>query len=91
MKVFPVKTVKGMFVSDDEPSELDVVALLDKAGLILKREVHNLTMASAAGKLLPAHARDLVAYVKLLSELRDKQEADAAAMTDDELQKLASK
>lgn len=80
---------KQALEADEAPLAFDVEALLDKSGLILQREIRNLLSASAAGKLLPAHARDLVAYVKLLHELRNKQEQDAANLTDEELQKAA--
>ncbi len=86
MKHYPKQ--KGMFVApepDEAPVAFDVVELLDKAGLILQREVKNLTIASASGKLLPAHARDLVSYLKLLHELKNQQEAAAAKLSDEEL------
>lgn len=89
-KVYP----KGMHTPPEPetvPGAMDIDALLLRTGLILQREVKNLTIASASGKLLPAHAKDLVAYIKLLSELKAEQENQAAAMTDDELKAAATK
>ena len=82
-----------MFEAPEEApvANFDVVSLLDKAGLILQREVTNLAIASASGKLLPAHARDLVAYVKLLHDLKREQEDTAASLTDEELKAAAQK
>ena len=89
--VKPMTAVPKQTEPDEVPAAFDVTALLDKGGLILSREIKNLLMASASGKLLPAHSRDLVAYIRLLSELKEKQEADASEMTDEELLAAAAK
>lgn len=67
-------------------TEFDVTKLLAHGGAILQREIRNLMAESSKGKLGAASARDLVAYIKLLSELEAKQAADLANMTDDELE-----
>lgn len=77
----------GVVKDDDSGLMFDVDSLLDKAGAILAREVRNLAMLSARGKLEPADARDLVAYIRLLSEIQKKQEEEAANLTDEELVK----
>lgn len=89
--VKPGQATQLKTVEPEPTAGFDVVDLLDKGGLILQREIKNLLMASANGKLLPAHSRDLVAYIRLLSELKDKQEQDAAELTDDELKAAALK
>lgn len=66
----------------------DITELLDKGGEILRREISNLLMESTGRKLSPTSARDLVAYVKLLSELKIEQEKALASMTDEELEAL---
>lgn len=68
-----------------EPSELDIEALLAKSGEILRREVTNLMAESSSKKLSANSAKDLVAYVKLLHELKEKQDAVLQNMTDAEL------
>lgn len=70
-------------------SDLDVEALLQQGGEILKREIRNLMIESTGAKLSPASARDLVAYVKLLSELRTEQKDAASELTDEELTALS--
>lgn len=87
MKVYPKKS-ENMFVAPEPLHEFDVVAELEKVQLVLQREVRNLLTASAAGKLSPPHARDLVAYVKLLSELKAEQEAELASQKDEDLLQL---
>lgn len=88
MKHYPVKDKQGMFVPPEVEAAFDVVFELERVQLILQREVKNLLMASASGKLLPAHSRDLVAYVKLLTELKAAQAGELAEKTDEELLKL---
>lgn len=71
--------------ADLTSSELDVESLLQKGGEILKREITNLMIASTGKKLSPTDARDLVAYIRLLNELKQDQTSTAANMTDEEL------
>lgn len=88
-KLYSTKDKNGMYQSDDIKSlTFDVVDQLEKAQLILTREIRNLLTASAAGKLSPPHARDLCAYVKLLSELKAEQEAELASKKDEDLVQL---
>lgn len=87
MRVFP-KNDKGMFVPPEVEAHFDVVLELERVQLILQREVKNLLTASASGKLLPAHSRDLCAYVKLLSELKKEQVDELASKSDDDLAKI---
>lgn len=92
-KLYPPKfTASESGVTEDAGSELsfDVDALLDKSGQILAREIRNIMIESSRGKLGPASARDLVAYLKLLNELKMEQAASLSKMTDEELSRLAS-
>ncbi len=70
-------------------SDLDVELLLQQGGEILKREIKNLMIASTGKKLSPTDARDLVSYIRLLSELRSEQTAKVAELTDEELKALS--
>ncbi len=70
---------------------LDVELLLTKTGELLKREISNLMSESSRGKLSPASARDLTAYIRLLSELKEQQKEEINNMTDEELEALAKK
>ncbi len=76
-------------VAETELEPLDVDHLLERGGEILRREIANLMAESSSRKLSPTSARDLVAYVKLLSELRTEQKREIANMSEEELKKLA--
>jgi hypothetical protein len=68
----------------------DIPELLNKGSLVLSREIQNLLLESAAGKLNAGSARDLVAYLKLLHELQREQENKLANLTDEELERLTN-
>jgi hypothetical protein len=91
-KLYPPKfTSSEPDVKDDVGSELsfDVDLLLEKSGQILAREIRNIMIESSRGKLNAASSRDLVAYLKLLNELKNEQQDALANMSDEELRKLA--
>lgn len=93
MSKYVVKTAPAPVVKEDDSAlgSFDVVEQLDKARLILQRELRNLAVTSARGKLSPTESRDLVAYIKLLSELESAEKDALANMKDDDLKNLASK
>lgn len=68
--------------------DFDVEKLLAQGGAILTREIKNLMIASSRGKLEAAEARDLVAYLKLLSELKTIEENRLENLTDEELKNI---
>jgi hypothetical protein len=78
-------------VDTSELPDFDVEKLLANSGAILAREIKNLMMASSRGKLEASDARDLVAYIKLLSELKEAQKAEMADMTEEQLAALVEK
>lgn len=67
----------------------DVVELLEKGGELLRREILNLMSESSRGKLSPNSAKDLVAYIKLLNELKAEQQEELEGLDDEALRKLA--
>lgn len=69
-------------------SPLEIEAELDRCGEILKREIKNLMSLSSRGKLDAGASRDLVAYIKLLHDLKLDQQDRVSGMTDEELLKL---
>lgn len=78
--------------SPEEISEtFDVEALLARGGEVLKREIRHLMRESANGKLGASSARDLVAYLRLLSELKIEEEKIASELTEEELKSIASR
>lgn len=86
---FKASTTKSEEASSELASaDFDVQALLDNAGLILQREIRNLSMESTRGKLSAPSSRDLVAYLRLLNELKAEEQDKLANMTDEQLQAL---
>jgi hypothetical protein len=71
-------------------SSFDVSKLLDDAGVIMQREIRNLMRESANGKLASAQAKDLIAYTKLLFELKELQEEALKGLTPEQLKALTS-
>jgi len=69
-------------------SDADVDDLLTKTLEILRREVKHLMVESAEGKLKGPSAKDLVAYVKLLSDIKNEQDAYLRTLSDDDLLKM---
>jgi hypothetical protein len=67
----------------------DLVELLDKGGEILRREISNLMIESSSKKLSPNSAKDLVAYLKLLHELKEEQQKTLANLSDEELELIS--
>lgn len=66
----------------------DVTQLLAKGSLVLSREIANLLSESASGKLSKGSATDLVAYLRLLNELKKEEQDKLSNMTDEELANL---
>lgn len=83
----PVKTVNADM---DVGASLDIQQLLDKAGIVLQREIQNLLIESSGGKLQPASAKSLVDYLKLLHSLKADQAEALEGMTDEQLQSLVN-
>lgn len=87
--VLPSNTPAEQPIDSEALADFDVEKLLAQGGAILTREIRNLMIASSRGKLDAAESRDLVSYLKLLSELKAAEEARLENMTDDELSKIA--
>lgn len=85
----PMTHIPIMRPEDTVLSDISIAKLIDKGLLALSREIHNLTARSASGKLDAADARDLRDHLKLLFELRDREEQSLRSMSDDELKGLA--
>jgi hypothetical protein len=69
-------------------SEVSILGLIDKGLVALHREMTNLLILSAKGKLEAPLARDLRDTVKLLFELSDRGEKLLKDKTDDELKAI---
>jgi len=70
----------------------DLSKLLKKASDAVKKDINHIYLEVSNRKLSDKSARDLVAYVKLLSDLskaqKEKKE-ELASVSEDELKKLA--
>ena len=73
---------------DPPVSEISVQRLIDDSLLVLYREVKNLMMLSVPGKLEPSDARDLRDHLKLLFELKDREDKSLRNMTDEQLREM---
>ena len=81
-------------LTDLQPNKLvdtTVSELQAKCLEILRREVTNLLMESAKGKLSGPSSTSLTNYVKLLSELKDAEEEELKKLSDEHLKKIVSK
>jgi hypothetical protein len=70
----------------------DLNKLLKKASDAVKRDLNHIFTEVSTRKLSATSSRDLVAYVKLLSDIskaQKEQKEELAAASDDELKKLA--
>ena len=72
-------------------SDISVGRLIDDGLLAIHREMRNLLMLSAKGKLEAALARDLRDLVKLLFELKDREDALLKGLTDEQIKKMINK
>ncbi len=88
-----VKTLPQESPPAPEPvlSDISVARLIDDGLLALYREVKNLLALSARGKLDAASSRDLRDTIKLLFELKDRENESLRNLTDDELKVQAMK
>lgn len=66
-------------------SDISIQRLIDSGLVSLDREMRNIAILSAKGKLDAASARDLRDHVKLLFELKEREDASLKDMTDEEL------
>lgn len=80
--------VTRYFSGQKESEEFTLESLLVKATKVLRSDLQAITVESQRGKLGPASARDLVAYVRLLNELKEDQDEDLSKLTDDQLKAL---
>lgn len=72
-------------------SDISVARLIDDGLLALYREMKNLLMLSAKGKLDAANSRDLRDIVKLLFELKDRENESLRGLTDEQLKEHVRK
>lgn len=72
-------------VEDPIISDISVARLIDDGLLALHREMKNILILGAKGKLDSANSRDLRDTVKLLFELKDRENESLRGLTDEQL------
>lgn len=85
----PVDFTPKEKVPDPIISDISIDRLIDDGLLVLYREIHQLKILSAKGKLEPNSARDLRDHVKLLFELKEREAKSLKGLTDEELKQQA--
>ena len=76
-------------VQTPDVSDISISGLLDSGLIALYREMHNLLRLSAQGKLAAADARDLRDTIKLLFDMKAKENELLKGMSDEELETQA--
>lgn len=69
-------------------SEISIGALLDRGLLVMQREMINLNKLSLEGKLTGSDSKDLREIVKVLFELKDREDQLLRNKTDEELRAM---
>jgi len=72
-----------------DPKDVSVDRLIDDGLYILHREIKNLLYASSKGKLDANNARDLRDHLKLLFELKARENDSLKGLTDEQLEAKA--
>lgn len=95
MSKFIVKPNQSSIPKAPEPEKdpgignISIQRLLDDGLLVLSREIRNLTIASVSGKLDASEARDLRDHIKLLFDMKEKEQESLRDMTDEQLREAA--
>lgn len=81
-----LSSIKGSVIEDMVVSDISVARLIDDGLLALYREMRNLLLLSSKGKLDATNSRDLRDIVKLLFEIKDRENESLRGLTDEELE-----
>jgi hypothetical protein len=82
-----LSSIRPTRVEDPALSDISVARLIDDGLLAIYREMKNLLILSSSGKLDPASSKDLRDTVKLLFELKDRENESLRGISDEDLQK----
>lgn len=82
----PANTASPSTPASDDDN--DIGTMLTKSIEILRREIRHLMYESSQTKLSKGSATDLVNYIKLLSDLHEKEKELVSTITDEELKRL---
>lgn len=87
--VVTVDSARTPPLADPLISDISIQRLIDDGLLVLYREIRNLLLLSAKGKLDAPSSRDLRDSVKLLFELKDRENESLRGLTDAQLTEQA--
>ena len=87
----PMTELPKASLASEADITFDIEKLLDRGGLILARDLSNIMAEGSRGKLSATSARDLVSYIRLLSEIKESIEAELDSLTDEELRARVQK
>jgi len=76
-------------VDNTPASDISIDRLIDDGLVALNREIKNLLTLSARGKLEAADARDLRDHLKMLFEMRERENNSLRGLTDEQLKEKA--
>lgn len=85
--------LSGLIAKEINPpplSDISVSRLIDDGLIILYREMKNLLALSVSGKLDPNDAKDLRDHLKLLFELKTRENESLLQLTDEQLKVRAA-
>jgi len=83
-----LSSLKGPQIEAPLISEISIQRLIDDSLSVLYREVKNLLILSAKGKLDAPSARDLRDNLKLLFELKDREGESLKGLTDEQINEM---
>ncbi len=95
MKHYP--KIRNQQITDAPPapepvvSDISIDSLIDNGLLVLFREIKQLMNMSVKGKLSAPDARDLRDHLKLLFELKDREDLTLSGLSEDELKIIIEK
>jgi hypothetical protein len=81
-----LSSIRSPRVEDPALSDISVARLIDDGLLAIYREMKNLLILSASGKLDSASSKDLRDTVKLLFELKDRENESLRGISDEDLE-----
>lgn len=84
-----ISSTKAPEVQTPPLSDISVARLIDDGLITLHREMKNILYLSSKGKLDPNSARDLRDHLKLLFELKDRENESLKEITDEQLAEQA--
>lgn len=83
-----ISSTKAPPVETPLVTDISISRLINDGLSILYREIKNLLYASSKGKLSPNDAKDLRDHLKLLFEIKDRENNFLTNLSDEELQRL---